>query len=66
MTVCVACKHWQLKDSPLRADGFGLCDANPSPLRAGHTFPPNSECRFGKFLPASQETVARRAKEGAS
>lgn len=63
---CLTCKHWNLKDSPLRADGFGLCDVHPTAaLKPANTFAGNTPCRFGRFLPAPAEVIARRAKEGA-
>jgi len=62
---CLQCRNWQLKDSPLRAYGFGQCAAITDPMRhAGQTFAGNTPCRIGKFQLATAEVIARRAKEG--
>lgn len=63
--VCLSCRHWNLKDSPLREHGFGLCSVNPSPTAAGQTFAGNAPCRLKRWEKAPDAVIARRAKEGA-
>lgn len=63
--ICLQCKHWNLRDSPLRDVGFGLCKANPNAVtRAGQTFAGNTPCRIGKFERATDQQISLRAKEG--
>ena len=56
---CLQCTHWALKDSPLRAHGYGLCKTLNQP---GRTFSASNPCRFGKFTQAPADTVAKREK----
>jgi hypothetical protein len=56
---CLNCTHWNLKDSSLRAHGFGLCKTLAQP---GRTFAAGNPCRFGKFVQAPADTVAKREK----
>lgn len=63
---CLACKHWTLEGSPLRAEGFGTCAAITDPVRrAGQTYSPDNRCRVGAFERAPAAVLAQRAKEGA-
>lgn len=63
---CGTCKNWNLKGSPTRNVGFGLCIVDPNPLmRAGRTLNPQNICRIGKFEKAEPAVIARREKEGA-
>lgn len=60
---CLACVHWNLRESPLRAYGYGLCKADTNPMTSkGHTLNGQNVCRMGKFKQAPSETVARREK----
>jgi hypothetical protein len=60
---CLDCKHWNLKGSPLRAAGFGLCKAETEErFRVSRTFAPVNICRFGNFAQATAATVAARGK----
>ena len=62
---CGTCKHLNLKDSPGRSYGMGLCSIEPNPLmRAGRTLNPQSLCRLGKHEKADPKVIARREKEG--
>ena len=58
---CINCSHWDLKDSSLRAHGYGLCKAL-TPAQPGRTFAAGNPCRFDKFTQAPAETVAKREK----
>ena len=63
---CGTCTHWNLKDSPLRAHGFGLCKVQPDPaLRAAKTTGAQNVCRLGRFAKADVKVIARREKESA-
>jgi hypothetical protein len=58
---CIQCLHWNLKDSTLRSEGYGLCKTlGPEP--AGRTFSSENACRFGKFEQAPADVVAKREK----
>lgn len=60
---CIDCLHWNLKASPMRAAGFGLCKAETdNTFRLARTFAPTNVCRFGKFTAAPAATVAARVK----
>lgn len=59
--MCLQCSHWNLKDSALRAHGYGVCKSLV-PAQPGRTFAADNPCRFGKFTQAPAETVARREK----
>lgn len=60
---CLQCLHWNLKGSPLRTAGFGLCKADPvEHTRAARTFSATNECRFDWFKQAEPATVAAREK----
>lgn len=60
---CLNCKHWNLKGSPLRAAGYGLCKADKDEAtRAARSFSPINICRFERFAQASPATVAAREK----
>lgn len=59
---CHQCAHWDLKKSPMRATGFGLCKADKTKFAAARTFAPTNECRFDAFKQAAPETVAAREK----
>lgn len=62
-SICLQCKHWNLKGSPLRAAGFGLCKADPDErMRAARSFAPTNVCRFRYFAPASAATIAARGR----
>jgi hypothetical protein len=64
---CGVCRHFDLKNSPTRSMGFGLCTVDPNPLmRAGRTLNPQCICRLGKFEKADPKVIARREKEGAT
>lgn len=61
---CGTCKHWDLRDSPLRAHGYGRCKVDPNEaMRAGRTFSAQNICRIGKFAKAEVKVIARREKE---
>lgn len=58
---CIECQSWNLRESPLRAHGYGLCRADANPLTAkGHTLSGQNICRMGKFKQAPAATVAKR------
>lgn len=60
---CINCSSWNLKASPMRAAGYGLCKAETDPrFRVARTFSPANVCRFGKFTQAPAATVAARSK----
>lgn len=63
---CIECAHWNLKDSSLRNDGYGLCKAMPAEIpaaqRAGRHFSSHNQCLFGRFTQAAPATVAKRKK----
>ncbi|MGI4776931.1 MAG: hypothetical protein ACRYGA_02240 [Janthinobacterium lividum] len=60
---CIDCKHWNLKTSPLRTAGYGLCKAEKDETyRLARTFAPINVCRFGNFSQAPAGTAAVRAK----
>lgn len=59
---CLNCLSWNLKDSNLRAHGFGKCMVLKPEQRAGRSFSASNECRFGSFAQAPAETVAKREK----
>lgn len=64
---CGICRNWDLKDSPLRAHGFGRCKVDPNEaMRAGRTFGPQNVCRLGKFVKAETAVIVRREKEMAA
>jgi hypothetical protein len=58
---CIHCLHWNLKDSPLRAAGFGRCKTL-GPEHVGRAFSSENPCRFGKFAQAPAATVDKRVK----
>jgi hypothetical protein len=61
---CGTCKNWNLKDSRLRAHGYGQCKADPDEaLRAGRTFSEWNPCRLGKYVKAPVAVIARRERE---
>lgn len=59
---CIQCLHWNLKESPLRAAGFGRCKTLPAEQQAVRTFSSENPCRFGKFAQAPAATVSKRVK----
>ncbi len=63
---CGTCGNWDLKNSPLRAHGFGRCLVDPNEaMRAGRTFSATNICRIGMFVKAEAKVIARREKEQA-
>lgn len=61
---CGTCKHFDLKNSPTRSVGFGLCQAETNPMmRAGRTLNPQNICRLGKFEKADPRAIVKREKE---
>ena len=61
---CTNCTQWNLKASPMRAHGLGLCKSEPvTPHPGSRTFSGANPCRFGKFAQAPAATVARRLAE---
>ncbi len=63
MNTCVNCKNWALKNSPLKAHGYGNCQADTNPAtRTARTYSSQNVCRIGKFIPAEARTVAAREK----
>lgn len=64
---CGICRHWNLKDSPTRSVGFGLCNADPYPqFRAARTLSMQNICRIQRFEKADVKVIVRREKELAS
>lgn len=59
---CLNCVSWNLKESNLRAAGFGKCMVLKPEQRVGRTFSALNECRFGAFAQAPADTVAKREK----
>ncbi len=60
---CGTCTHWNLKGSPTRAAGFGLCKVEPNEMmRAGRMLAPHFACTIGKFVKADAVALARREK----
>lgn len=58
---CLNCLNWNLKDSPLRHAGFGLCKKELDPLFAkARTFSPRSKCNKNQFQQASVDVIERR------
>lgn len=52
LKTCGACAHRNLGDSPLRALGYGLCNADQSSItRTARTFSDLNVCRLGAFAP---------------
>lgn len=63
MSTCINCKNWQLKNSPLKAYGFGNCEADANPVtRAARTLSSTNVCRIGRFTPAEAKVVAARER----
>jgi hypothetical protein len=58
---CIQCMHWNLKDSPLLAAGFGRCKTLGAE-HVGRTFSSENKCRFGKFTQAPAPMVDKRMK----
>jgi hypothetical protein len=60
---CQDCVHWDLRGSPLRVHGYGLCKADPDPrFRGARTLSNENVCRIGRFELAKSGTLARRAQ----
>lgn len=58
---CMACSNWNLKDSPLRAYGFGLCKKEADPLfYKARTYSLRAKCNKDQFEQASAEVMERR------
>lgn len=63
MNICGACTHWTFKNSPLKAEGFGLCAVEPNDLqRVARTTSAQCSCRNGKFAKAAMATLKKREK----
>jgi hypothetical protein len=63
---CGQCAQWNLRGSPLRRYGYGLCKVDPDPaMRAAKTSSGASACHTGRFEQAGAVTMARREQEKA-
>lgn len=61
---CGSCTHWDLRHSPLRQEGYGLCKVEPEErMRGARTYSAMNVCRFETFKQAPAATVARRQLE---
>lgn len=59
---CLSCAHWELKTSPMREHGMGLCAQEVFPFRQARTFGPTAPCNKAEFTQATPATIAAREK----
>ncbi len=63
-TTCGNCAIWNLRDSPLRSAGFGLCLRELPIFRGARTFSSHAPCcRPIEYVPAAQGEIERRERE---
>lgn len=59
---CGACSHWELKGSPMRAAGMGLCAKEQGLFARARTFSPTALCNKRQFEQATPAVIAAREK----
>jgi hypothetical protein len=59
---CGTCTQWELKASPMRAIGMGLCFREVGVFRRARTFSPAAPCNKERFEKAAPATLAARTK----
>ncbi|WPB58623.1 hypothetical protein [Xylophilus sp. GOD-11R] len=59
---CGTCIHWELKGSPMRAVGMGMCAREVGVFRRARTFGPEALCGKKQFQQAAPAVVKAREK----